>query len=81
MYRGQAKHDESTERIRDALHGKQPRYPVTAHAGVASVGVDGVKPRAHDCGADCSNADANERFNQSTKRPNERPNVVMIGGR
>ena len=74
-------HDKSTEAIKRKL--KTPRSPdvTTAHAGVASVGASGAKPRAHDC-ADCGpNSAANAEFNDSTKGPRERANVVMIGGK
>ncbi len=64
-------HDPSTEQIKRKLKTPQPRDPVTAHAGVASVGASGAKPRAHDCD-DCGpNAAANEAFNQAAQGPRE----------
>jgi hypothetical protein len=75
-------HDKSTEAIKRKL--KTPRDPrvVEAHAGVASVNTDGgVKPRQHDCDNCGPNAAANAAFNEATKGPNERPNVVMVGGK
>jgi hypothetical protein len=74
------KHDPSTEQIKAKLKTPPPRHPVASHEGVASVGAPGIKPTQHPC--DCGpNAAANAEFNQATKGPNERPNVVMIPGR
>jgi hypothetical protein len=73
-------HDKSTEAIKRKL--KTPRDPrvVEAHAGVASVNTDGgAKPRQPDSVG--PNAAANAAFNEATKGPNERPNVVMVGGK
>lgn len=74
------KHDRSTEAIKNKLRTPPSRDPVTAHAGVASVGASGAKPTQHNC--DCGpNAAANDKFNETAKGPNYRPNTVMIGGR
>jgi len=76
------KHDPSTEAIKGKLATPRSRKVVEAHAGVASVNTDGgAKPRQHDCYKCGPNADANAAFNQQTTGPNERPNVVMVGGR
>lgn len=50
-------HDPSTEQIKRKLRTPQPRNPVTSHAGVASVGASGAKPRQHDCNGDCASPD------------------------
>jgi hypothetical protein len=50
-------HDKSTEAIKRKLVTPQPRNPVTSHAGVASVGSPGAKPRQHDCDGDCAGPD------------------------
>jgi hypothetical protein len=84
--------DESTGAILRVLNGKaahaaflqaqQARHPVTAHEGVASVGADGIKPRAHDC-ADCGPAEtANAEFNEATKpkRETTRPDQLVAAG-
>jgi hypothetical protein len=72
-------HDKSTEAIKRKLRTPQPRDPVTAHEGVASVGASGTKPTQPR--TDDGNTAANEAFNQATKGPRERGNVVMIGVR
>jgi hypothetical protein len=72
-------HDKSTEQIKRRLKTPQSRYPVQAHAGVASVATDGgakpTQPKTDD-----GNTAANAKFNEANKGPKERPNVVMIGG-
>lgn len=64
-YRGQARHDPSTEEIKTTLHTSQPRTPVVAHAGAQSVGTDGVKPTAHDRSG--PNADTNAAYNKAAQ--------------
>jgi hypothetical protein len=53
------------------------RPVVESHAGISSLNTDGgKKPTAPRYG---DNVDANAKFNQSTKGPRERGNVVMVG--
>jgi hypothetical protein len=53
------------------------RPVVESHAGISSLNTDGgKKPTAPHYG---DNVDANAKFNQSTKGPRERGNVVMVG--
>jgi hypothetical protein len=73
------RHDRSTEQIKRKLRTPQERNPVTAHAGVASVGASGTKPTQPK--TDDGNVAVNAKFNQVTKGPRERSNVVMIGGK
>ena len=40
VYRGQMKHDPSTEAVKDSLHTVQSRKPVVAHADCPSVNTD-----------------------------------------
>lgn len=72
-------HDPSTEQIKRKLKTPQERYPVTSHAGVASVATDGgSKPRAHDCD-DCGpNAAANAKFNAGTVGPRETTDAAKL---
>ena len=80
VYRGRMKHGRGVEHFKDALHTEQRRDPVTvAHEGIASVGAGGTKPTQPKC--DDGNTAANEAFNNATKGPRERGNVVMIGGK
>jgi hypothetical protein len=79
VYRGRMKHGAGVEHFKDALHTEQPRNPVKAHEGVASVSATGTKPTQPK--TDDGNTAANEAFNQATKGPRERGNVVMIPGR
>lgn len=72
-------HDRSTEAIKRKLVTPQERNPVTAHEGVASVGASGTKPTQPK--TDDGNVAANAKFNQLTKGPRERGNVVMVSGR
>ena len=74
------RHDPSTEAIKAKL--KAPRYGdvTTAHAGVASVGAAGAKPRAHD-GADGNpNAAANAKFNAGTAGASETTDAGRLIG-
>lgn len=84
-YRGAAKHDASTEAVKDRLHNDlNPLRRVTApHDNVQSVSTDkGRKPTLHDCATDCGpNSAANAKFNQATDAPRLRPNTVAIVGR
>jgi hypothetical protein len=62
-YRGQMRHDPSTEAIKTRLHTAPSRKVVATHAGVQSVATDaGAKPHAHDCEGDC-NVAANAKVN------------------
>jgi hypothetical protein len=74
-------HDKSTEAIKRKLRTPQERYPVAAHAGVASVATDGgAKPRAHDCD-DCGpNAAANAKFNAGTVGARETTDPAKLIG-
>jgi len=73
-------HDKSTEAIKRKLRTPQERYPVTAHEGVASVAtVGGAKPMQPKL--DGGNTAVNAAFNEATRGPRERGNVVMIGGK
>jgi hypothetical protein len=77
------RHDPSTEAIKAKLAAPRDPKVTTAHAGVASVSTDGgTKPQAHDCGADCDNADANARFNDAMKpaRETTRPDQLVAAG-
>jgi len=71
--------DKSSAQILERLKTPQNRNSVVAHEGVASVGADGIKPTQPKL--DDGNTAANEAFNQATKGPRERGNVVMIPGR
>ncbi len=71
-------HDKSTEQIKRRLKTPQNRDPVTAHAGVASVGAVGAKPTQPK--TDDGNTAANAKFNEDAKGPNYRPNTVMVSG-
>ncbi len=61
-------HDRSTEQIKRSLRTPQPRNVTTSHAGVASVGATGVKPRQHDCDGDCTglNAETNAKMTRAS---------------
>lgn len=75
-------HDPSTELIKRALITPKQRFPVTSHAGVASVATDGgEKPTQHksDCGP---NTATNAAFNEATKptRETTRPDQLVAAG-
>lgn len=73
-------HDRSTEAIKRSLRTSQPRNVTTSHAGVASVGATGAKPRAHDCD-DCGpNAAANAAFNAGTVGARETTDPAKLIG-
>lgn len=84
-YRGQMRHDPSTEAIKTKLHTSSSRKVVAAHAGIASVNTDGgAKPQAHDCEGDCnteSNAKANDamRAAGSPRLTNDPAQIVGSG--
>jgi hypothetical protein len=75
-----AGHDRSTKQILGKLATPRDPKVTRAHAGVASVSTDGgtkpTQPRADD-----GNTEVNAAFNEATKGPKERPNVVMIGSK
>jgi hypothetical protein len=52
---------------------------IEAHDGIASVGASGAKPTGPKL--DDGNTAANEKFNETAKGPNFRPNTVQVGGR
>jgi hypothetical protein len=61
-YRGQMRHDPSTEAIKTRLHTAGSRKVVAAHVGTQSVSTDaGAKPHAHDTAG--PNASANAATN------------------
>lgn len=67
-YRGEARHDPSTEEIKTKLHTAQPRTPVVAHGDVQSVNTDsGVKPHAHDCADGGANVALNKTTNDAMR--------------
>jgi hypothetical protein len=70
-YRGQMRHDPSTEAIKTRLHTVPSRKVVAPHDGVQSVATDaGRKPTLHDCATDCGpNSAANAQFNDAAQNP------------
>jgi hypothetical protein len=71
-YRGQARHDASTEAIKTALHSDMNplRKVTTTHGGQQSVSTDaGRKPHAHDCADGGCNKAANAAFNDAVQNP------------
>lgn len=52
-----------------ALSKERSRNVTESHAGVASVGVGGTPPRAHDCADFGDNAAANAEFNEAARGP------------
>jgi hypothetical protein len=81
-YRGQMRHDPSTEEIKTKLHTKPSRDVVGAHDGQQSVATDaGRKPTVHDCATDCGpNSAANDEFNDAVKPPRETTNPARLVG-
>jgi hypothetical protein len=78
VYRGQMKHGAGVEHFKDALHTEQPRNPVAAHEGVASVSAPGIKPtqpRLHD-----GNTAANAKFNAGTVGARETTDPAKLIG-
>lgn len=71
--------DKSTDEITGKLGTPRTRDVTESHSGVASVGVGGAKPTMPKC--DDGNCAANAKFNNATKGPRERGNVVMVSGR
>lgn len=71
--------DRSTREILGKLATPRSRDVTESHAGVASVGVSGAAPTMPKC--DAGNCAANAKFNNATKKPHYRPNVVQVGGK
>lgn len=80
-YRGQMRHDPSTEEIKTALHTAQSRKVVAPHDDQQSVATDtGRKPHAHDCADGGCNQAANAAFNNATQNPRETTDPARLVG-